>query len=990
MIPNHRQELSSDTRPGLNTLYRHLVTLNIAVQMLFPLAAVFTPVMVAASDKAAEVDRTLFQGRTRPLTLLPGESVHDIAHRYHLTVVQLKKLNQFRTFTKPFEKLLAGDEIDVPADGAAKKAPPEAAPVRTENLTQHWLLQQSTSLAQATTGPHHAQVGDAALSQARSTALSGGEAAVSEWLNLIGTARVQLGLDPYLALNDSALDLLVPLYDGGHDVLFVQSGGRRHDGRNTLNAGAGVRLFRGHWMYGTNVFFDNDITGNNHRVGVGAEAWTDYLKFSVNSYFGMTGWHQSRDFEDYDERPADGFDLTASGWLPAYSNLGGTLKYEQYQGEKVGLLGKNTLERNPKAVTAGLNWTPVPLVTLGTDYRKSGSQDELQMQAQFSWRFGEPLADQLSGDKVGAAHTLAGSRLNLVERNNNIVLDYRKQQVIQLSLPDTVRGHGLSVQLVNAAVTAKYGLDAIDWQCPDLVAAGGSLTQVGTQSLQLQLPAYQAGGVNEYVLHAMAKDARGNLSPAVDSIIIVDGSGVSASNSSMVFSLSQLPADGVSTTKITLMIKDAQGSPVPGLASGITLPFTFAPFAIVMNRATPGGKMWEMLSDALVSRAMAADVPPAPSGGGVKISDIKETRPGIYEAMLTAGLESGTVTMTPQVGNVTLAPRTLVLGGATDNKAAFGTAPASVTLPADGQTTGQLVFSVHNSLNHPLGGALVQITVDGKALPEVKSTAAGEVTVLLPASATPGDTDVVVTLDNKATQMVVVHYAAATPAQIAGSVAQASSTLTIDKPTIAADDTETATVTFTAKDSSGKAVTGLTASQVKIEQTGLTVSHFTLSAVTGSNGVFTATLKGDLAGTAAFTVKAGGTDVTPTGTHTVTLNATPAQIAAKVDKDHSTLTIDKTIMYANNIDTATITFTARDKSGAIVNGIPANMISFQLHNGIGLYFHPTGINGVFTATMQLRSSEVVMYPGQTDWLITVELGGIDVTPPSPIRIVIIP
>ena len=122
----------------------------------------------------------------------------------------------------------------------------------------------------------------------------------------------------------------------------------------------------------------------------------------------------------------------------------------------------------------------------------------------------------------------------------------------------------------------------------------------------------------------------------------------------------------------------------------------------------------------------------------------------------------------------------------------------------------------------------------------------------------------------------------------------------------------------------------------------------------------------------------------------MTLNATPAQIAAKVDKDHSTLTIDKTIMYANNIDTATITFTARDKSGAIVNGIPANMISFQLHNGIGLYFHPTGINGVFTATMQLRSSEVVMYPGQTDWLITVELGGIDVTPPSPIRIVIIP
>ncbi|OAT14621.1 invasin [Buttiauxella noackiae ATCC 51607] len=49
-------------------------------------------------------------------------------------------------------------------------------------------------------------------------------------------------------------------------------------------------MFRGQWMYGTNVFFDNDITGHNRRVGIGAEAWTNYLRFSANSYFGrVTG-----------------------------------------------------------------------------------------------------------------------------------------------------------------------------------------------------------------------------------------------------------------------------------------------------------------------------------------------------------------------------------------------------------------------------------------------------------------------------------------------------------------------------------------------------------------------------------------------------------------------------------------------------------------------------------------------------------------------------
>ncbi|WP_038931174.1 inverse autotransporter beta domain-containing protein, partial [Yersinia pestis] len=84
---------------------------------------------------------------------------------------------------------------------------------------------------------------------------------------------------------------------------------RNKDSRNTVNIGAGIRQYQGDWMYGANTFFDNDLTGKNRRVGVGAEVATDYLKFSANTYFGLTGWHQSRDFSSYDERPADGFDI---------------------------------------------------------------------------------------------------------------------------------------------------------------------------------------------------------------------------------------------------------------------------------------------------------------------------------------------------------------------------------------------------------------------------------------------------------------------------------------------------------------------------------------------------------------------------------------------------------------------------------------------------------------------------------------------------------
>ncbi len=37
---------------------------------------------------------------------------------------------------------------------------------------------------------------------------------------------------------------------------------------------------------------------------------------------------------------------------------------------------------------------------------------------------------------------LAGSRYDLVERNNNIVLEYRKSEVIRIALPERIEGKG--------------------------------------------------------------------------------------------------------------------------------------------------------------------------------------------------------------------------------------------------------------------------------------------------------------------------------------------------------------------------------------------------------------------------------------------------------------------------------------------------------------------------------------------------------------------
>ncbi|MDA6076758.1 inverse autotransporter beta domain-containing protein [Edwardsiella anguillarum] len=122
-------------------------------------------------------------------------------------------------------------------------------------------------------------------------------------------------------------------------------------------------------MVGYNTFIDQDISGNNSRLGVGIEYWRDYLKTSLNTYFRLSGWHQSYDQSDYYERPANGFDLRVNAYLPSYPALGTKLIFEQYYGNNVALFDRDSKQSNPSAFTMGVNYTPIPLVTFGADYR---------------------------------------------------------------------------------------------------------------------------------------------------------------------------------------------------------------------------------------------------------------------------------------------------------------------------------------------------------------------------------------------------------------------------------------------------------------------------------------------------------------------------------------------------------------------------------------------------------------------------------------------
>ncbi|MBD2786738.1 inverse autotransporter beta domain-containing protein, partial [Xenorhabdus sp. DI] len=67
----------------------------------------------------------------------------------------------------------------------------------------------------------------------------------------------------------------------------------------------------------------------------------------------------------WEERPANGYDINGEFYLPAYPNLGGKLGFEQYFGDNVALFNRDNKQKKPTLGRIGLNYTLVPLVTIG-------------------------------------------------------------------------------------------------------------------------------------------------------------------------------------------------------------------------------------------------------------------------------------------------------------------------------------------------------------------------------------------------------------------------------------------------------------------------------------------------------------------------------------------------------------------------------------------------------------------------------------------------
>lgn len=517
---------------------------SLVMLSIYSSTVVVSPLVMAHANAQGNIVVVPYEnGILVPYEVVAGDTLSAISQHHGVTIDALRDLNKGAFNPPSGDVIKVGQIIYVPANrvhvlpelGGGKKS--EGGNEKTEAFiaeqAKRWGqsygqdsqaeqrvigLNSDTRFSKSENDGNSTSFMDGEKQYLKQQAKSAFEGEANERANSLmgglGTARVKLGFDDDFRLKRYEADVLAPLMDNGERMVFVQVGGRYDDSSNRtiFNLGVGQRHFFDQWMLGYNGFFDYDVTRSHSRLGLGGEAWADFLKLSANAYTPLSGWKDSRDFDEYLERAARGFDLNAKYYLPQYPQVGLSAKLEQYFGDEVDLLGSKKLERNPYAGTLGLEWQPVPLFKVGVDHREAkGNQSDTQFKVGLEWKLGATLDEMLNAGKVAGSRQLQGMRHDLVERNNNIVLEYKEKQRSASVEHAPLQGMSGDVITLNPAVSLSNGqVVSWRWSAADPLLQG-ALSDANIQSPTLTLPALPPEVLldKEFALYLTVTDERG-------------------------------------------------------------------------------------------------------------------------------------------------------------------------------------------------------------------------------------------------------------------------------------------------------------------------------------------------------------------------------------------------------------------------------------------------------------------------------------------------
>lgn len=595
-------------------------------QTIFPVMAAAPTHIKDNTHQSVSTPSTQPNVRTTPYMLGVLESPQTVAARFGITVDELRRLNQFRTFARGFDNVRQGDELDVPlmANNLAGRNLKEMQAERDgkePQLQVAEVAQRGGSLLSQEINSDYAE------DMARGWVASSASAQASDWLSRWGTAQVSLGIDEDFSLKSSSVDFLHPWYETPNNLVFSQHTLHRTDDRTQTNHGIGWRYFASDWMSGANLFIDHDLTRYHTRTGMGIEYWRDYLKLGGNAYLRLSNWRSAPELDnDYEARPANGWDLRAEGWLPVWPQLGGKLVFEQYYGDEVALFGKDERQNDPYSITAGLSYTPVPLISFSAEQRqgKQGENDT-KIGMELTLQTGHSLQKQLDPDEVAARRSLVGSRYDLVDRNNNIILEYRKKELIRLTLTDPLKGNPGEVKSLVSSLQTKYALKAYGIDAAILQSAGGEVAVSG-KDIQVTIPPYRFTATpetdNAFPIAVTAEDTKGNYSRREESMVVVARPQLSLTSSMLTVDPQTLLADEKSMATLTYSARDANNHPIPGMT---------------LKTVIKGVQ-------------------------DVALSEWKDNGDGTYTQVITAGKTSGSLSLMPQFNGEDVAKMPVMIG----------------------------------------------------------------------------------------------------------------------------------------------------------------------------------------------------------------------------------------------------------------------------------------------------------------------------------------
>lgn len=604
-------KFKSGLTPQLSSITKKVAWFNIFIQLAFPISATL-PANVFANGNNQEKQYINLLKKQKTYQVKTGDTPESIAKQFNIKLFKLIEANPDYVSLVGKLRIKTGITLNIPNESLSTKKwlnnnrQDIPIPSTNEQELAQIIVDNSSLLNKDTDATQYA------ISRVSSKA----NQQIEQWLNQFGHARVSLSTDRNFTLENSSADLLIPLYDQEKNLVFSQTSYHRKDSRSQLNQGIGYRHFTDKFMVGFNAFYDYDLSRYHSRFGVGAEVWRDYFKLSANHYHRLSNWRTSDDVMDYNERPANGWDIRTEGYLPAYPQLGARLIFEQYYGKEVGLFGKDDRQENPHAYTAGLTYTPVPLITFGAE-RRFGLNDnsDNKFDVNIQYRLGESLSSQLNTDNVRAMRLMSGNRYDFVDRNNDIVLEYKKKTLVFLSINPILNGYAKEEKDLGVQVRSKYPVKQIEWSASRLIANGGKINHNNNLNYSIILPRHISGSAekNSYIISAVAIDEQGNRSDPVQSQIIVDQAAINTQNSQFTPKATQLPADNYSAQNLTLSILDNDNLPVD-------------------------------INIKELSLQVRSDNPASSS----KVSNFNRIDTGKYQVTVTAGSSPEIVTLTPK------------------------------------------------------------------------------------------------------------------------------------------------------------------------------------------------------------------------------------------------------------------------------------------------------------------------------------------------------